>query len=271
MSPDSETWPTPPPHLTLESDEVHVWLAKLDQPEEILRGALSSLSPDERQRAERFRFRKDRDHFIIARGTLRAILARYLQLEPRALRFDYSRYGKPALAQGTHVSPRVPLHFNLSHSHELALFAFALNREVGLDLEFIRDDFAGEEIAGRFFSRREVEMLCALPSHLRGVGFFNCWTRKEAYIKAIGEGLSMPLDQFDVSLAPGEPAALLRTLRDESEASRWSLKELKPGAGYAAAIAVEGHDWRLKRWLWTGEDTKADVPLSASHIPPARA
>jgi 4'-phosphopantetheinyl transferase len=134
----------------------------------------------------------------------------------------------------------------------LALYGFTRGREIGLDLEFRREDFASEQIAEHFFSAREVEMLRALPLQLKTEGFFNCWTRKEAYIKAVGLGLSLPLDQFDVSLAPQEPVALLRTGDDEREAARWSLKALTPAEGYSAALAVEGHDWHLKCWGWTG-------------------
>lgn len=240
-------WRTPPEHPSLERDAVHVWRARLDQPELIRRGLLELLDADELSRAERFHFTKDRDHFIVGRGVLRSLLARYLEVEPAGLRFDYNSYGKPALAQ---IQEQPPLRFNLSHSQQWALYAFTLEREIGLDLEYMREDFAGEEIAERFFSRREVEMLGALPLDRRTEGFFNCWTRKEAYIKARGEGLSLPLDRFDVSLTPGEPAALLRTIGDEREASRWSIKELSPWAGYAAAVAVEGHDWRLQCWHW---------------------
>lgn len=228
---------------------MHLWLAKLDQPTEILRAMRQLLSPDEIQRAERFHFRKHREHFTVARGVLRTILGGYLRVEPSQLSFAYSAYGKPALAG---MQDQLTLRFNLSHSHELALYAFTLRREIGLDLEYRREDFASEQIAERFFSAREVEMLRALPSRLRTEGFFNCWTRKEAYIKAVGLGLSLPLDQFDVSLAPSEPAALLRTGDDEREAARWSLRELTPAEGYTAALAVEGHDWQLKCWHWTG-------------------
>jgi 4'-phosphopantetheinyl transferase len=121
---------------------------------------------------------------------------------------------------------------------------------VGIDIERIRSDLEVGEIADRFFSRREVAMLQTLPTEEQRQAFFRCWTRKEAYIKARGEGLSLPLDEFDVSLAPGEPAAILGTRPDSSEASRWSLQELAPAPGYVAALAVEGHGWRLACWQW---------------------
>jgi 4'-phosphopantetheinyl transferase len=248
MSSTPAAWPSPPARPSLKGAEVHVWLAKLDQSPETLQALHHLLSPDEIERAERFHFRKHREHFTVARGVLRTILGGYLRVEPSQLRFAYNAYGKPALA-GT--QDQSTLRFNLSHSHELALYAFTLRREIGLDLEYRRDDFASERIAEQFFSAREVEMLRALPPRLRTEGFFNCWTRKEAYIKAVGIGLSLPLDQFDVSLSPFEPAALLRTGDDEMDAARWSLRELTPAEGYAAALAVEGHDWQLKCWHWT--------------------
>jgi 4'-phosphopantetheinyl transferase len=172
-----------------------------------------------------------------------------LDVEPSQLRFRYNRYGKPALA-GELAEDW--LRFNLSHSHGLALYAFTENREIGVDLEFIRPELAGEEIARRFFSSAEAAELAALPSHLRTEAFFNCWTRKEAYIKARGKGLSLPLDQFDVSLAPGKPAALLRARGEPDESSRWSLTALAPAQGYVAALAVEGHAYQLRCWRWEG-------------------
>jgi 4'-phosphopantetheinyl transferase len=132
----------------------------------------------------------------------------------------------------------------------LALYALTRGRALGVDVEYVRDDLAGQEIAERFFSRQEVRALSALPADARTRAFFNCWTRKEAYIKARGEGLSLPLDQFDVSLTPGEPAALLGTRPDPQEAARWLLRELAPARGYVAALAVEGRGWRLRQWRW---------------------
>ena len=245
----TSSWLTPQDHPLLAKDEVHIWLARLDQWEPEAQYFLASLSPDERRRAERFHFQQHRVRFITARYILRTLLGRYLQLKPEQLRFDYNAYGKPSLAGG---EDQTALRFNLSHAHELALYAFARDREVGLDLEYIRHDFACEEIAEHFFSDREVAALRALPANQRREAFFNCWTRKEAYVKALGEGLSVALDGFDVSLAPGEPAALL-SVRDKTEQwLHWSLRELTPGAGYVAAVAVEGGGWKLKCWQWSG-------------------
>ncbi len=250
-------WPPPPPPpqwsprpdtLRLEEGEVHVWRAHLDLEPSRIQSLMRTLTADERSRAERFHFRGDGERFIVARGLLRAILGLYLEMDPCQLRFSYSPYGKPSLAGG--VEGEDALRFNLSHARSLALFAVTRGRELGVDIEYIRTDLADERIAEQFFSPREVAALRALSAKMRREAFFNCWTRKEAYIKARGEGLSLPLDQFDVSLAPGEPAALLNTLGNPQEARRWSLQKLDPGIGYVAALAVEGDNWPLRCWQW---------------------
>ena len=232
----------------LGRDEVHVWRARLDRNTSYRQSLQQILTADEQVRAERLYFPKDRQHFVVARGVLRLILSRYLDMEPYQLRFCYNRYGKPGLVTS---SGQEALSFNVSHSCGLALYAVTRSREIGIDLERIRRDFACEQIAERFFSPREKATLRALQAKkVKHRAFFNCWTRKEAYIKARGEGLSLPLDQFDVSLAPEEPATLLDMRGDPREASRWSLQELFPGSGYVAALAVEGHGWRLACWEW---------------------
>ncbi len=241
------SWCPPPENLTLGNDEVHVWRAFLDLPASQVQSLQQTLVAEELRRAERYYFQKDREHFIVARGLLRAILGRYLRIEPSQLRFCYGPHGKPELAGQTGGEA---LRFNVSHSHGLALYALTRDRKIGVDLERIRPDLADEKIAERFFSPREVAVLRALPTNMQPEAFFACWTRKEAYLKARGEGLALCLDQFDVSLAPGEPAALLSTNGDPQEVSRWSLQELDPGPGYVAALAVEGHAWQLKCWQW---------------------
>ena len=241
-------WSLPPDKQTLDPDEVHVWRAPLELTAEQLAQCWLTLAPDEQQRAGRFHFERDHHRFTAAHGVLRALLGRYLRLSPQELKFSTGPWGKPALRS---ESRPMPLHFNLSHSHQLALYAFTLNRETGVDVEFIRPDFASPGMARSFFSPREVAQLGSLPEAEQMQAFFNCWTRKEAYIKARGEGLSLPLDQFDVSLLPGEPARLLRMLSDERETLRWRMAALQPGPDYAGAVAVEGQDWRLSCWQWT--------------------
>jgi 4'-phosphopantetheinyl transferase len=240
-------WHPSPMELTLSSAEVHVWRADLDPAESCVEQLQRLLSADELLRASRFHFPRDRRRFSVARGVLRDILSRYLGVPAAALEFRYSAYGKPALAAG---AAQDGLRFNISHAHELALFAITRGREVGVDIEYLHRTIACEEIAERFFSARECASLRAVPEEWKRHAFFNCWTRKEAYIKAHGEGLSLPLDQFDVSLAPGEPAALLATRGDPRDARCWSLQALAPGPGYVGALAVEAQDWHLTCWQW---------------------
>ena len=247
MTQPDHVWLPSPQNLALSGDEIHVWRASLEGSPALVQRLQRTLTPDEAARAARFYFERDRTHYIVARGVLRSILGRYLGTEPGQLRFSYTSYGKPALIS---TSGMRTLNFNLSHSHEIALVAVTRGREIGVDVEHLRADFAGAEIAERFFSAAENVALRALPPELRVEGFFTCWTRKEAYIKARGEGLSHPLDQFDVSLVPGGPAQLLRTRGDPRDLRRWSLKELYPGPGYVAALAAEGHGWRLSCWQW---------------------
>jgi len=242
-------WGLPPADLTWSSDDVHIWRAALDLASSYVSSLQGTLAKDESERAGRFHFQKDREHFIAARGLLRIILSRYTGVQPNEIRFGYSANGKPCLAA---TSGWDRLSFNLSHSHGLVLYGFTWGREIGVDLERLRTDFSCEQIAERFFSPRENAELRALPATIKHAAFFACWTRKEAYIKARGDGLALPLDQFDVSLAPGQPARLLHVRGDPLEASRWSLQELSPGPGYVAALAVQGHGRQLACWDWRG-------------------
>ena len=203
-----------------------------------------TLAPEEKTRAEQFHFPKDRAHFVAARGALRDILSRYLDRDPASLQFSYGPSGKPALVCGAEAQE---LRFNLSHSCELALYGVTRSGEIGIDVERIAPEDARERVAERFFSPQEVVSLRALPARLQPQAFFNCWTRKEAYVKARGGGLRIPLDSFDVSLIPGARAAFLRGVE-----SYWSLRELLPAPDYAAAVVAEGRDWPLRLWQWPG-------------------
>ncbi|MCG8349772.1 MAG: 4'-phosphopantetheinyl transferase superfamily protein [Chloroflexales bacterium] len=237
-------WAASPNQIMLTDGEVHLWRVELDLPPAQLARLAQSLAADEQERAGRFHFAKDRNHYIAARGALRLILSRCLGIPAAILRFTYSSYGKPSLSEelgGSQVC------FNLSHSHGIALYALAKGQSIGVDIEHIRPDLASDQIAERFFAPGEVAALHSLPVALRAQAFFNCWTRKEAYIKARGEGLSLPLDQFTVSLLPGEPAALL-TASDPSEVNRWSLHALTPASGYVAALAVAGGIGQVRYW-----------------------
>lgn len=237
-----QLWNPPSADLAMPKNDVHVWQVSLDQQTARVHELAQMLPPDEQRRAESFYFEQDRRWFIIRRGLLRTLCSRYLGTEPSQLQFRYGSYGKPSIAKPFAGGA---LRFNVSHSYELALYAIAWDREIGIDIErthFLPD---AEQIAGRFFSAWENTALCKLPQNQKRRGFFNCWTRKEAYIKATGYGLAQALNDFSVSLAPGEPAKLLSVNGDPNEASRWSLVELTPTPGYVAALCVEGHDWRL--------------------------
>lgn len=243
----SAQWREPPADLILLCDEVHVWRASLDRPTACVQQLAQTLSRDERLRAERFYSERDRLHFIVGRGLLRTILGRYLGLEPSRLHFCYSAYGKPSLdPKGFENSSGLAL-FNLAHSHGLALYAITHQRKVGVDLEYIRP-IEADQIVEQFFSARERAVFRSLPTSQKQEAFFNCWTRKEAYLKASGRGLDGPLDKIEVSLAPGEPTKLLSIAGDHQEACRWFIQTLAPAPGYVAAIAVEGHSLQFKYW-----------------------
>jgi 4'-phosphopantetheinyl transferase len=240
-------WRSPGKDLVLNDNEVHVWRAALDHNPSHRDSVVDTLSEDEQARAARFYFQIDRQRFVVARAALRDILGGYLKRAAKSVSFCYGPHGKPTLAQD---SGKNTIHFNLSHSNGVAVYAITRGREIGIDLEFIREDLEVEQLAERFFSQREIATLRGLPVSLRKYAFFLCWTRKEAYIKARGEGLSLPLNEFDVSLIPGEPAALLRTHADPDEALRWFLQELSIGPSYVSALAVEGHSGPPSCWQW---------------------
>jgi 4'-phosphopantetheinyl transferase len=237
-------WPIPLQFVALDPNAVHIWLADLDK----VAASWELLSEDEKARAHRFRFETDRRRFAAAHIVLRRLLAAHLGLQAEDIQFEYNEFGKPFLLEN-----EADIQFNLSHAEKYALFALTRGRQIGVDIQEMRPNFSGIDVAEHFFSPREVAALKDLPPDVRCPAFFNCWTRKEAFVKARGEGLSMPLDQFDVSLLPGEPAALLNTSNDPDEASRWSMLALDPIAGYVAALAVEGRQWTPTFWRWPAD------------------
>jgi 4'-phosphopantetheinyl transferase len=233
--------------MELDHDEVQVWYAALDQPAWRMAQLSRTLSPDEQERAARFRFEHDRYRFIAGRGILRELLARCLAVDPGDVVFSYGPHGKPALAGRWRGEL---LRFNLAHSAGVALCALAHGREVGVDVEALRPTADLDQIAERFFSAQERAALRALPRAAQLAAFFRCWTRKEAYIKARSTGLSFPLDQFDVALDDDRRSALLEVRGEPGEAARWLLRDLPAGQGFVAALAVEGHSCRLTYQTW---------------------
>ena len=242
MTGSNQEWLVPPEDLTLLEDEVHVWRASMEQPEATIQNLRQILAADELVKAGRFHFEKDRKSFIVAHGLLRTLLGCYLHMHADRVRFCVNNYGKPSLDPSVHEQP---LSFNMSHSHKLALYAFTFQRQVGIDVEYMRAEVDFEGVARHSFSPVEQGVLHTLPIEARKQVFYNCWTRKEAYIKARGMGLSLPLDLFDVSMRSGEPAALLTSREDARETGRWRFEELMPGDGYAGALVVEGDGWQL--------------------------
>jgi 4'-phosphopantetheinyl transferase len=213
-------------------DGIHVWQAVLDRDADSLSRLEGTLSLEEKARADRFHFANDRKRFVAARGLLRELLGKYLHQPPSSLEFSYGKHGKPSLS-GENISSG--LCFNLSHSAGVAAYAIARGRNLGVDVEHVRAEFGGENIARRYFSSREVSDLLTLPMDARAEGFFHCWTRKEAYLKATGMGLQIPLDSFAVSLLPDRPAEFL-----EGVEPRWRLAAYDPAEGYVAALAYDG-------------------------------
>lgn len=238
----------PTAKLALTSNDIHIWWAALDQPEWRVQQLAQTLSVDESIRADRFHFEQDRKRFIARRGILRTLLGGYLGIEPDRLQFYYGSHGKPALAENSSGST---VRFNLSHSQGIAVYAVTRNSEIGIDIESIRFLSDAEQIAKRFFSAQEYAVFQTLTPSQKQPAFFKCWTCKEAYLKAIGDGLALPLDQFDVSLSPREPAKLLSIKGDSQSAHGWFLQELTPVSGYVAALAVEGYGWRTSCWQWS--------------------
>lgn len=231
-------WLPAPTDLTLSPDDVHVWQINLEQPESRLEDFRATLSTDELTRAERFYFLEHRQRFIAGRGILRAILGSYLGVAPGEVEFDYEPRGKPVLAEKFAKSG---LAFNLSHSQGLGLLGVS-DRQIGVDLEYMRSMDDLEALANRFFLPREYELVRSLPPNQKQEIFFRYWTCKEAYLKATGEGISQ-LEQAEISLTPTAPAKL-------QTSTNWSLRELAPGDNYVAAVAVAGWDWDLKCWQY---------------------
>ena len=212
--------------------------ARLDVPADVVRAEATILSNFERQRADRFAFASDRTRFIVARATLRRLLAQRLEVRASDIEFVYGEQGKPALSARFEDSN---LSFNVSHSDDLAVYAFSYVGEIGVDVEAVRWFADSDDVAARVFSPAERQAYAALDSLLRPVGFFNCWTRKEAFIKALGDGLDRSLDSFDVSLAPDEPAKILRVEDTPGERCGWSVESFVPAPGFIAAVVIENH------------------------------
>ncbi len=239
-------WAAPPQRLALSGSAVHVWRAALNLAEAQVAALGAALNADEQARAARLRLDDKRRAFVVARGILRDILGRYLGLHPRDIQFAYTAQGKPELAACQAAGPC----FNLAHSGDLALVALANARPIGIDLERQRPVEAADLLVERFFSPGERAAYRRLPPEQKSPAFLLGWTRKEAYLKARGEGLALPLNQFEVTLSPGEPPALVADWHSPPSAAPWVLLDLDAGPGFTAALAVPGAVDELAAWEW---------------------
>ena len=240
-------WEASPLPSHLSANEIHIWRVSLHPPSSLFPTLWSMLDQKEQQRAQRFKFTKHQDAFVSARSALRIILSRYLNLAPENLKIDVEPHGKPYLLAPS-VSP--PLSFNIAHSESLALLAVSLNRQVGIDLEHHRSNVHYVSLLNRICSLQEKSSLSTLLPEQQKSAFFSCWTRKEAYVKALGKGLLVPLSSITVSLLPGEPATLIHVDGKKEESLRWSMCTLYPGPEYSGALVGEGQDWKPCFWQW---------------------
>jgi len=233
-----------PQNVILEKSQVHVWRVHLDLSEAGMSEMAKFLSVQEKEKAGRFYFSRDRKHYIATHGALRKVLSLYVKEHPALLKFLTNTYGKPhlAVADEEMVAPQ----FNVSHSHDVALFAIVRDGMVGIDVEKINPDFATMEIAERFFSRSEINKLCSLQGREQINGFFNCWTRKEAYIKAKGLGLSIPLNQFDVEPTPGKKPRLVASEFCPQDVGRLSMFSFDVKDDFVGALVVEGDEMNVE-------------------------
>jgi 4'-phosphopantetheinyl transferase len=233
--------PTSLADLALKKNEVHVWLVQANDKSLSLEACAALLSAPERDRAERFKFESDRRRYMIAHGALRSIFSIYLNHPAAELQFEAGPNDKPKLAS---PDARKRLEFNLSHSHEVTLIAVTQAREVGVDVEWVKEDFAFHEVAERFFTAREVTALNSLPRNLQRKAFYKCWTSKEAFLKAKGTGLSGEFDEVEISCTPEKGVRVNGTIPN------WTLVELNPPSGYMGALALEGPECQLRCFRW---------------------
>lgn len=238
------TWEIPSIFPPLNSQEVHVWFVQLDSSNIDINYLFSLLTIEERNRALRFHFVKDKNNFIVARGLLRILLSEYLNKDPQAIEFHYNQYGKPFL------NDNLNLQFNLSHCHNVALFTFVQYYEIGIDIESNTRQIEIDEIAQRFFSEGEYQLLKSLEGDNKRKAFFNGWARKEAFLKALGQGLSYSLAKVEFTLLPEQPAKFLAIHDNEQDINDWSVHELNPVQDYAAALVVKGKLQSIKTWQW---------------------
>jgi len=231
------SWISPSQFPALSENEIQIWRIKTDEISFDWKLCEFFLSDDEKEKVRRFAFEKDRSVYAVSHCLLRLILSEILWRNHRKIIFVKNEYGKPSVLN-LYFEPLVK--FNLSHSNYGVLIGIMVNHQIGVDLEFHRSGFNILEVADHFFSKIEIDSLKALPEHLQETGFYNCWTRKEAYIKAKGEGLSIPLNRFSVTLNPIIKPRLIEVINKPDEPNNWVLKTFNPWADYTAAVCYEG-------------------------------
>lgn len=230
-------WTDKFPGGLFENDHAHVWKASLDYSEAKVNLAIEFLSRDEVERANRFYFVRDRMRFIIRRGILKQIIAKYLAVDPKNLLFEYNRYGKPFLITD---SLKHDFRFNMSHSKNIALYCIGYQKDVGIDIEYIREDFEFQQIIDRFFSHNEKEYIQKITIDQRRMAFFKIWTRKEAVLKALGKGVSFPLHMVNVPYNGSNFTIRINSIGDQCKETSWYVQDLLPAHNYIASIAIEG-------------------------------
>jgi len=242
------TWSNPPAEVSLAVDEVHIWRASLERCTRTIEHFSHTLADDERERAQRYGCMATRARFVVGRGLLRTVLGRYLGQTAQQIQFRLSPQGKPILC-----ATASPLHFNVSHSHQLVVMAVTRQGELGIDVERLRPFANNLGLAERYFSPRECHLLRLMSPERRTEAFFHTWTRKEACLKALGVGLSYGLDRVEVTIHPEDPVRLLRLNGEDKHAASWSLLALSPAPGYVGALALRAHGCRIVGWHWPEE------------------
>jgi 4'-phosphopantetheinyl transferase len=248
-----KNWLPPAGDISLGDADVHIWMASIELPDATISRLSAFLSKDELERAARFLHDRHRNKYIAGRAMMRDVISRYVDDGPEDIAFAYLSHGKPELSGELRNSG---IEFNLSHSGEVALCAVARNSAVGVDVEHIRELRDMQGLANRFFSSSEAEQLAREQEDQQLASFFRCWTRKEAYVKAIGQGITCPLDSFAVSLTADAPTRLLHIDQDSTIAAAWTMVTIIPAQQYVGALATTGKVETVHSWVW-------DLPESA--------
>jgi 4'-phosphopantetheinyl transferase len=238
-------WDSPPEDLELDAGYIDVWRTQIDLPEDEIDSYVATLSQEEQDRAARFTFPDKYEEYVVSRGLLRKALAHVLKQPATEFQFEYTDSKKPYLPI-KYANKTVS--FNISHSHGQALVAISLDRNIGIDIEKIRSDVEYEKLALRFFSEAEHHELMQISADERARSFFAIWTRKEAFVKAIGKGIAFGLSEFDVNISPEEPPVMLATRWNPEDVSLWSMATIDAENNFMATLATDGGEFQLRHW-----------------------